>query len=235
MQQPAVLLKPGCSGAVSHPPALPQCSISRASWWDQKAGPAEIPRCVRSVQACSTCRIPGNEVIWAAVPLSSRDGDKSWMGNLELLEGHVWNGTALPVLGIGSLVWLERHGLRQQDVNVTQSCNLMKAGPDVEFAPFQQLMSWKIIQAQFSVSFKVLASWVWVIISLGTICPCPLLVFLFFRVKGFFSLFWMGRTFCLFPRNFRDVKHGAWLHRRVPKSSDFTVPWDPLAGEDFHI
>lgn len=75
----------------------------------------------------------------------------------------------------------------------------MKAGPDVEFAPFQQLMNWKIIQAQFSVSFKVLASWVWVIISLDTICPCPLVVFLLFRVKGFFSLFWMGGPSAYFP------------------------------------
>lgn len=84
-----------CSGAVPHPPALSQCSISRASWWDQRAGAAAIPRYVRSVQACFASRISGNEVTWAAVPLSSRDGDKSWMGNLELLEGYVWNGTAL--------------------------------------------------------------------------------------------------------------------------------------------
>lgn len=197
MQQPAVLLKPGALGLFlipqhCHSAAFPE-HLGEIKEQEQQQFQGMLGY-VRSVQVCFICRISGNEVAWAAVPLSSRDGDKSWIGNLELLEGYVWNGTKLPIWGIGFLVWLERHGLRQQDVNVTQSCSLMKAGPDVEFAPFQQLMSWKIIQVQFSVSFKVLASWVWVIISLGTICPCPLLIFLLFRVKGFFSLFWMGGT-----------------------------------------
>lgn len=86
--------------AAAHPPALPHCSISRASWWDQRAGAAAIPGSVRSVEACATSRISGT---WAAVPLSSRDGDKSWMGSLELLEGSVWMGQhcwTLPAEGL---------------------------------------------------------------------------------------------------------------------------------------
>lgn len=41
---------------------------------------------------------------------------------------------------------------------MTQTFNLMMPGPGVEFALFQQLMNWKIIQTQFSVAFEVLVS-----------------------------------------------------------------------------
>ena len=75
-----------CSGSASHPPALPQCSISRPSQCDRRAGTAAFPSYVSSVQADDACfisRISGDEVMSAVVALKSRVGLKRLVLNLE--------------------------------------------------------------------------------------------------------------------------------------------------------
>lgn len=71
-----------CCGSLPHRPALPQCSISRPSRWDQRAEAAAFPSYVSSVQAddaCFTSRISEHEVMWAAMALKSRVGFKRWL------------------------------------------------------------------------------------------------------------------------------------------------------------
>lgn len=205
-----------CFGSVPHRSALPESSISSPSWQDQRA--AVLPSYARSVQADDACFISagfisGHEVMWAAEALKSRNGFKR-------LDGNACNAALSNCLSkgrTGFLVWLERDGFRQYHVSVIRTCNLMKPGPDVEFAPFQQLMNCKIIQTQFSVSFKVLASYICAIISPGTNCLCPLVVFLSFRLGGFLSPFSEGwRPFARFP----DTS-GMWsiMHNRTEKCS----------------